>query len=317
MKVTAIGGGTGLSMLLRGLKKFPVEITAVVSVTDEGGSSGTLRKELGIPPPGDVRNNIVALAKDEHLLGKLMNYRFENGSFKGHTIGNLMIAALTKMTGSFSNAIKILSEILAINGKVLPVSEDLVRLVAIFEDGSRVVGEMAIVEKRGRITKVELDRKTKALPEVLEALRESDMIILGPGSLYTSVITNLLVKGVIEAIHSSEAVLVYVCNIMTQPGETTGYKLSDHVREIEKYLGKEVDFIVANSQKPSSDILERYKKEGADLVTLDLENINKMVVVEPLLCTISDPYDGKIKVRHDPVKLAKTLMKMMGWREKR
>lgn len=317
MKVTAIGGGTGLSMLLRGLKKFPVEITAVVSVTDEGGSSGTLRKELGIPPPGDVRNNIVALAKDEHLLGKLMNYRFENGSFKGHTIGNLMIAALTKMTGSFSNAIKILSEILAINGRVLPVSEDLVRLVAIFEDGSRVVGEMAIVEKRGRITKVELDRKTKALPEVLEALRESDMIILGPGSLYTSVITNLLVKGVIEAIQSSEAVLVYVCNIMTQPGETTGYKLSDHVREIEKYLGEEVDFIVANSQKPSSDILERYKKEGADLVTLDLENINKMVVVEPLLCTISDPYDGKIKVRHDPVKLAKTLMKMMGWREKR
>ena len=317
MKVTAIGGGTGLSMLLRGLKKFPVEITAVVSVTDEGGSSGTLRKELGIPPPGDVRNNIVALAKDEHLLGKLMNYRFENGSFKGHTIGNLMIAALTKMTGSFSSAIKILSEILAINGRVLPVSEDLVRLVAIFEDGSRVVGEMAIVEKRGRITKVELDRKTKALPEVLEALRESDMIILGPGSLYTSVITNLLVKGVIEAIQSSEAVLVYVCNIMTQPGETTGYKLSDHVREIEKYLGKEVDFIVANSQKPSSDILERYKKEGADLVTLDLENINKMVVVEPLLCTISDPYDGKIKVRHDPVKLAKTLMKMMGWREKR
>lgn len=317
MKVTAIGGGTGLSMLLRGLKMFPVEITAVVSVTDEGGSSGTLRKELGIPPPGDVRNNIVALAKDEHLLGKLMNYRFENGSFKGHTIGNLMIAALTKMTGSFSSAIKILSEILAINGRVLPVSEDLVRLVAIFEDGSRVVGEMAIVEKRGRITKVELDRKTKALPEVLEALRESDMIILGPGSLYTSVITNLLVKGVIEAIHSSEAVLVYVCNIMTQPGETTGYKLSDHVREIEKYLGKEVDFIVANSQKPSSDILERYKKEGADLVTLDLENINKMVVVEPLLCTISDPYDGKIKVRHDPVKLAKTLMKMMGWREKR
>ena len=317
MKVTAIGGGTGLSMLLRGLKKFPVEITAVVSVTDEGGSSGTLRKELGIPPPGDVRNNIVALAKDEHLLGKLMNYRFENGSFKGHTIGNLMIAALTKMTGSFSSAIKILSEILAINGRVLPVSEDLVRLVAIFEDGSRVVGEMAIVEKRGRITKVELDRKTKALPEVLEALRESDMIILGPGSLYTSVITNLLVKGVIEAIQSSEAVLVYVCNIMTQPGETTGYKLSDHVREIEKYLGEEVDFIVANSQKPSSDILERYKKEGADLVTLDLENINKMVVVEPLLCTISDPYDGKIKVRHDPVKLAKTLMKMMGWREKR
>ncbi|RKX40408.1 MAG: hypothetical protein DRP23_03130 [Thermotogae bacterium] len=316
MKITAIGGGTGLSMLLRGLKEFPVEITAVVSVTDEGGSSGTIRKELRIPPPGDVRNNIVALAKDEHLLGKLMNYRFENGSFKGHTVGNLMIAALTKMTGSFSGAIKILSEILAIKGKVLPVSEDLVRLVAFFEDGSKVVGETRIVEKKGKIVKVELDRETKALPEVLETLRKSDMIILGPGSLYTSVVTNLLVKGVKEAIQDGDAILAYVCNIMTQPGETVGYRLSDHVKEIERYLGKEVDFIIANSQRPSDDILERYRKEGADLVVLDLENLDKMVVVEPLLCTIKDPYDGRVKVRHDPMKLAKTLMKMMGWREK-
>jgi len=314
MKVVTIGGGTGLSTLLKGLKHLSsFEITAVVSVTDEGGSSGKLRKELNVPPPGDVRNNIVALAEDEDLLAKLMNYRFMEGSLKGHSLGNLIIAALTKIEGSFSEAIRTLEKVLAIKGRVLPVSEDHARLVARFEDGEEVVGETNIVKKNGKIVKVWLDRPIEALPGVTEAISEAEMIVFGPGSLYTSIITNVLVKGVKEAIKRSKARKVYICNLMTQPGETTGYRVSDHVRELERYLEEKVDFVVVNTKRPSPEVLERYRKEGSDFVEIDVENTQNTIIAEPLLTEIVDPLDGKKKVRHDFLRLAGVIERISRW----
>lgn len=314
MKVVAVGGGTGLSTLLKGLKNIDsFEITAVVSVTDEGGSSGKLRKELNVPPPGDVRNNIVALAKDEDLLAKLMSYRFSEGSFKGHSLGNLIIAALTKIEGSFSEAIRILERVLAIKGRVLPVSEDHARLVARFEDGEEVIGETNIVRKGGKIVEVRLDRPIDALPEVLEAIERADIIIFGPGSLYTSIITNVLVNGVKDAIKKSKAKKIYVCNLMTQPGETTGYRVSDHVKELERYLEQSVDFVLVNTRKPSEEVLERYRKEGSDFVEIDAENIQNTILAEPFLVEIVDPSDGQRKITHDSVKLADVIERISRW----
>lgn len=314
MNVVAVGGGTGLSTLLKGLKNIDsFEITAVVSVTDEGGSSGKLRKELNVPPPGDVRNNIVALAKDEDLLAKLMSYRFNEGSLKGHSLGNLIIAALTKIEGSFSEAIRILERVLAIKGRVLPVSEDHARLVARFEDGEEVIGETNIVRKGGKIVEVRLDRPIDALPEVLEAIERADIIIFGPGSLYTSIITNVLVNGVKDAIKKSKAKKIYVCNLMTQPGETTGYRVSDHVKELERYLEQSVDFVLVNTRKPSEEVLERYRKEGSDFVEIDAENIQNTILAEPFLVEIVDPSDGQRKIRHDSVKLADVIERISRW----
>ncbi len=314
MKVVAIGGGTGLSTLLRGLKKYDFEITAIVPVTDEGGSSGLLRKELGILPPGDIRNNIVALAKEEDLLAKLLGYRFEEGSLKGHNLGNLMIAALTKMQGNFVEAIKTLSDVLAIKGRVLPVSDAQARLVAVFEDGDEAVGELEIVRRRKKIKELKLNKQIEALPEAVKAVQEADLIILGPGSLYTSVIANLLVSEISEAVRSNRnSTKVYICNLMTQPGETTGYRVSDHVREVEKYLGGGVDVVIVNTKKPSPETLELYKAEGSEPVELDLENIQRTIVAEPLLVEVLDFSDGKKKIRHNSEALAKLIKRMTGW----
>ncbi len=313
MKVVAIGGGTGLSTLLRGLKRFDVDITAVVAVTDEGGSSGILRKELNVPPPGDVRNNFVALSESEELLEKIFNFRFKDGSLKGHTVGNVILAALTMMTGSLARAVEVLSEILAIRGRIYPVSDELVRLVAVMEDGSEIVGEVNITGSGKKIRGIRLDREVKALPEVVEAAREADIVVLGPGSLYTSVIANLVVDGVPQAISSSGAKVVYVANLMTQPGETDGMKLSDHVREIEKYLRREVDVVIANSAKPPKNVLERYEKEGYEMLKLDLDNVDRTVVVNHFASVVIDPFDGREKIRHDPEKLASAVLKVAGW----
>jgi len=314
MRVVAIGGGTGLSTLLRGLKKYDFEITAIVPVTDEGGSSGLLRKELGILPPGDIRNNIVALAKEEDLLAKLLGFRFDEGSLKGHNLGNLMIAALTKMQGNFVEAIKTLSDVLAIKGRVLPVSDTQARLIAVFEDGEEVVGELEIVRHRKRIKELKLNRQIKALPEAVKAVQEADLIILGPGSLYTSVIANLLVAEISEAVKNNRgSTKVYICNLMTQPGETTGYRASDHVKEVERYLGCSVDIVVVNTKRPSPETLELYRSEGSEPVEVDLENIQRTVVAEPLLVEVLDPSDGKKKIRHNSEVLAKLIKKMAGW----
>ncbi len=308
MRVVAIGGGTGLSVLLRGLKRYDVEISALVAVTDEGGSSGKLRQELDIPPPGDVRNNIVALANDEDLMSKVFAYRFkENGSLHNHTVGNIIIAALTKMTGSFSEAVTCASRILAIKGKVIPVSNDMVRLVAKYEDGWEETGETNIVRRRRRIVSIKLDKPAKATEEALREINHADVIVFGPGSLYTSVITNLLVDGIKEALLANKkAVKIYVANIMTQPGETIGYSLEDHILELERYLGQEPDFVIVNSSDPPFEVLESYSKEGAQPVKSLMNREN--YVFEDLVQITYEPNDPRPKIRHNPVALADKIL---------
>lgn len=313
MKVVAIGGGTGLSVLLRGLKAYDLDLTAVVAVTDEGGSSGRIRQELEIPPPGDVRNNIIALAQDESLMSQIFSYRFQsNGTLSNHSVGNIILAALTRMTGSFNMAVKLASNILAIKGRVLPVCEQLVRLVATYDDGTTIVGETQITQKRAKIVSVRLDRSVRALDEVLDVLQKADLILLGPGSLYTSVITNLLVEGVSQTINQNKnAVKIYIANIMTQPGETLNMTLQDHVHEIEKYLGDSLDFIIANNSEFPQQVIDSYQLQGAEPV-ISKGTVDKRYVLRPLLKTIYEPNDPRIKARHDSDLLAKTILEICG-----
>ncbi len=303
-----MGGGTGLSTLLRGLKLFSdVEVTAVVTVTDEGGSSGVIREELGVLPPGDVRNNIVALAENESLMAKIMDYRFNEGqTFKNHSLGNLIIAALTKITGSFATAIEKISDTLAIKGVVLPVTEDAIRLVAKMESGEEVVGETQIVKRNSKIMNLRLNTEAHPFPKVIDAILKCDVIVLGPGSLYTSIIPNLIVNGVKRAMKGKPIMLV--ANLMTQPGETNGFSLKDHIATIEKYLGYSLDRVISNSEIVADDILQRYHNEGSEQV-LTFEGDEKIVSF-PMIKIVVDPSDGKRKVRHDPLKLAASVRKV-------
>ena len=233
-KITAIGGGTGLSTMLRGLKKYTKNLTAVVTVADDGGGSGVLRRDIGMPPPGDIRHCMESLANVEPIMERLLTYRFQEGSLAGQSFGNLILAALNGVTGSFEEAVAQMSQVLAITGRILPVTSADVQLEAVFENGARVVGESKISsfkkEQDCRIAHVALlPERPAALPAALQAIREADLILMGPGSLYTRVIPNLLVEGVVEAICRSEALKIYVCNIMTQEGETEGYTAADHV----------------------------------------------------------------------------------------
>ena len=314
--ITVIGGGTGLSTMVRGLKEYDVHITAVVTITDEGGSSGTIRRELKIPPPGDVRNNITAFAENESLLTKLIQFRFTGkGLFEGHSVGNIILAALSKILGSFPEAVKSLSEVLAIEGEVLPISEQLVRLKAVNDRGEILLGEKSIEKNTGRIASISVDAKFKPLDEVIQAIKHSDAIVLGPGSLYTSVIPNLLADGVSKEIIDSGAPIIYICNIMTQPGETIGYTLSDHVKVINKYLGKSPDYYIVNSEPIPDRLRERYRSQGAQQVELRIDNLRGAVVIDSLIKTEIDIRDGFEKVRHDEKKLGKIINKVMGWGE--
>ena len=239
-KIVAVGGGTGLSTLLRGLKSYDVDITAVVTVSDDGGSSGKLRKELGVLPPGDIRNCLVALAEEENLITKLFQYRFpRKGGLSNHSFGNLFLTALTSVSGGFDKAILNASDVLAIKGRVLPVSLDNVKMKATLVDGEKIVGESKISKSKSAIKTVEIEPKNaKVSQSVIDAISNADCIILGPGSLYTSVIVNLLFDGVIPALKKSKAIKLYVANIMTQAGETTNFSLSDHINAIEKHSYK-------------------------------------------------------------------------------
>lgn len=319
MRITVIGGGTGLSTLLRGLKNFSTfELTAVVTITDEGGSSGRIREELNVPPPGDVRNNISALAEDENLLSKLIRFRFQDeGTFNGHSVGNIIIAALTKILGSFPEAVQSLSNVLAIQGQVLPVSEKIVRLYAENDRGETLLGETSISENMGRIISLRTDSAFPALENVIKNIEEAEGIILGPGSLYTSIIPNLLADGVKEAINNNDCAKIYVSNIMMQPGETIGYSLSDHVNEILKYLNGKIDFVVANSQKISREICDRYKIQGADQVKADIENVESQVISDHLIDIMIDERDGLAKVRHDGKKLGNLIINLLDRRSKK
>ena len=275
-KIVAIGGGTGLSMLLRGIKKYTNNITAVVTVGDDGGSSGRLRTDMGILPPGDIRNCIAALADDDDLITELFQYRFKNGEgLEGHSFGNLFLTALCAITGNMVKAVRESSNVLNIRGVVLPTTLDDMKLAAEFEDGTIVQGESNIPEAHKQIKRLFTEPAVcKALPEALAAIADADLIILGPGSLYTSVIPNLLVSGIVEAIEASNAKKIYVCNIMTQPGETDGYSVASHVNALFSHAkGKKIiDAVLVNNSLPEN-ISEGYAKNGSIPVRLDMENI--------------------------------------------
>jgi len=319
-KIAAIGGGTGLSTLLKGLKECTENITAIVAVSDDGGGSGVLRSEMGILPPGDIRNCILALANAEPLMARVFNYRFTEGSLTGQSFGNLFLAALDRICGSFDEAVKRMSDVLAITGRVLPVTTADVNLEAEFENGTRVVGESKIFrlkkQQKCRIKRVRLvPEKAEPSPEVIDAITEADMIVLGPGSLYTSVIPNLLVSGVGEAIAASKAIKVYVCNVMTQEGETEGYTAFDHVRSLFEHSSDRLfDICLVNSGQVSRNVVMNYDKEGACPTEIDRGKFAEAgieLIEKPLIA------EGENLARHNPQRLAAELMAIHAKRNRR
>ena len=307
-KVVAIGGGTGLSMLLRGIKKYTSNITAVVTVGDDGGSSGRLRNEMGILPPGDIRNCIAALGDDEDLITELFQYRFKTGEgLEGHSFGNLFLTALCAITGNMVKAIKESANVLNIRGVVLPATLDDMKLGAEFEDGRIIHGESSIPEANGQIKQLFTEpANCTALPEAITAIGEADLIILGPGSLYTSVIPNLLVNGIVEAILKAKAKKIYVCNIMTQPGETTDYTVASHVNALLKHAkGKKIiDAVLVNNRLPDN-ISDGYAQSGSIPVRLDMENLAPIGVEIVSQKLIQENKEGL--VRHSSNRVARAI----------
>lgn len=310
-KVVVIGGGTGLSTMLRGLKLYTNNITAIVTVADDGGGSGKLRADLGMLPPGDIRNCILALADTEPIMEELLQYRFTEGSLKGQNFGNLFLAAMTGISNNFEEAVQKMSSVLAVTGKVLPVTLDDMKLVAELENGNLIKGESIIPEEvviqKSKIKKMKIEPKgAKPLNDALTAIKEADAIVMGPGSLYTSIIPNLLVENIVESINKSNAIKIYISNVMTQPGETDNFAVSDHIETLMKYCGKNsIQYVIANNGIIPDDVEERYSKEGSKLVKLDYENIEKLnvEVIETDLVKISKGY-----VKHDAENLAQVLM---------
>ncbi len=306
-RIVVIGGGTGLSVMLKGLKKYTSNLTAVVTVTDDGGSSGRLRSQLGVLPPGDIRNCLVALAETETLMDKVFQHRFNAGDgLQGHSLGNLLLVALTDITGDFVSAIREVSQVLKVRGQVLPATLEYVNLAAQMQDGSTVTGETSIRQHEQKIEKVFLiPEKCLPAPETLEAIREADAIILGPGSLYTSIIPNLLVHGVVPAIEASRAVTCYVSNIMTEKGETDDYSAADHLQVILQHLGKQIiDYVIVNSGPIDEDRLKRYREENAVPVRISSEEIISMGIhlIEEDLVSHTDV------AWHEPNKLARVII---------
>ena len=309
-KVVAIGGGTGLSMLLRGLKKVTNNITAVVTVGDDGGSSGRLREEMGVLPPGDIRNCIAALADDEDLITKLFQYRFDMGEgLKGHSFGNLFLTALCSITGNMVKAVRESSNVLSIRGRVLPATLDDMKLVAEMEDGRIIHGESSIPEAHGKIKRLFTEpSECKALPEVLEAIRNADLIVMGPGSLYTSVIPNLLVKEISNAVARAKAKKIYVCNIMTQPGETDNYSVSSHVNAILTHAGSTdvLDAVLVNNSLPKN-ISPAYASHNSFPVVLDNENLNPTGVKLVSTKLLEEEKSKNGLVRHSSSRVARAV----------
>lgn len=318
-QVVAMGGGTGLSTLLRGLKRYiarsaqdaprmPIaDLAAVVTVTDDGGSSGRLRREYRILPPGDIRNCMVALSPDEMLLSRLFQYRFPSGrGLRGHSFGNLFLTALANVTGDFTEAVRLSGDVLAIRGRIFPSTAQNVTLEAEMEDGAVVAGETQIVQAGKRIRRVRLvPRHVRSVPEVLAAIRRADLILVGPGSLYTSVIPNLLVSGVVESMRRSPAVRVYIANLMTQPGETIGYSVADHIRAIYEHAHYRLfDWVVINRTPVSPRLLRRYRAEGAEPVPADAAELQRM----GLRCVFDYLLEEDGVVRHNPERLARLIL---------
>ena len=317
LRVVAIGGGTGLSTVLKGLKKYVAgaqsaspcisDLCAVVTVSDDGGSSGRLRKELNMLSPGDVRNCIVALSEDEALLARLFQHRFAKGSgLEGHSFGNLFLAALTSLTCDFSEAVRLSSEILATRGHIFPATTANIELEALMQDGSRVRGETKITASKGRIRELSLvPSNPEPHPQTLETIAQADVITIGPGSLFTSLIPNLLVRGIPQAIRESSAIKVYVCNLMTQANESLGLSAADHLRALNDHAGCQIfDYALINSTPLSDDLKAKYALEGASQIVADLEAIEAMGVC-PVL---GDYLFEDVVARHNTDRLAKDLL---------
>jgi uncharacterized cofD-like protein len=312
LRIVAIGGGTGLSALLHGLKQIatPLDITAVVTVTDDGGSSGRLRRDFAVLPPGDIRNCMVALSEDEALLSKLFQYRFQGGTgLKGHSFGNLFLTALAHITGDFALAVKQSAEVLKIRGHIFPSTSENVQLEAVLEDGSLVTGETKISKSRLHVSTIRLlPRHCKPLPETLDAIASADLITLGPGSLFTSVIPNLLVAGIPDAIRASTATKAYFVNLMWQPGETIRFRASDHIRAIHQHAGgKLIDTAVVNCSPIRPAMRRRYATEKVEPVENDLDTIRGMgiKVMQAQLLQQSEV------VRHDPRATANVALRLV------
>jgi len=322
MKVVAIGGGTGLSTLLRGLKYFVPDIiqdlTAIVTVSDNGGSTGILRKELNIPAPGDVRNCITALAEDENILTKVMQYRFEEGEgLKGHSFGNLFLTVLTKITGDFLEAIEITSKILKIKGHIIPSTDSMVNLVAEFTDGNIIKGEVEITQYGrkliAKIKRIWLEPEDVRAPQkAVDSILDADTIILGPGSLFTSIIPNLLIKDIRDAVLNSKAFKLYICNVMTQYGETDGFTASDHVKALNKIVAGDeestfLNAVLLNTTIPPDEVLKRYLKENSEPVVADVGNLSRM----GLTVYAKDLLDEGNYARHSPKKLDAAILEII------
>ena len=322
LKVVAIGGGTGLSTLLKGLKSYVIpsgtaepvpdrhlisELSAVVTVSDDGGSSGRLRKEFNMLPPGDIRNCIVALSEDEALLSRLFQHRFRQGSgLEGHSFGNLFLAALTSITSDFAEAVRLSAEILLTRGHIFPATTSNVELEAFMEDGTRVRGETRITASKGRIKELVLvPADVKPMPQTLEAIASADLITIGPGSLFTSLIPNLLVQGISQAVVESPAIKVYICNLMTQANESLGLTAADHIRALDQHAGRRIfDYALVNRTPASSNLKAQYALEGASQIVADLEAIEAMGV-----CPVLGDYLEEAGVaRHDNARVARDLL---------
>lgn len=310
-RVVAIGGGTGLSTLLRGLKLYTRQITAIVSVADDGGGSGVLRQDLGMPPPGDIRHCMEALANVEPLMSQLLQYRFKGGGLAGQSFGNLLLAALDGIMPTFDQAVAGMSQVLAITGKILPVTNENVLLEAELENGVRILGESIIPDRKKeencRIRQMRLQPEhPQALPAAVEAIEQAEMIVLAPGSLYTSIIPDLLVDGIVDAIRRSDALKIYACNIMTQEGETEGYTASDHIRALFRHACPGLfSLCLTNSAPLPQSVLQRYGKVGAEAVFCDREACDALGVeiISRPLATVENG-----RVRHNPGHLARELM---------
>ena len=323
LNVVAIGGGTGLSTLLKGLKRYVLtptlansgqlairELCGVVTVTDDGGSSGRLRKELNMLPPGDIRNCIVALSEDEALLSRLFQHRFQRGSgLEGHSFGNLFLAALTSITGDFAEAVRLSAEILLTRGHIFPATTSNVELEALMEDGTRVRGETRITASKGKIRELcMIPPDAGPLPQTLEAIAGADLITIGPGSLFTSLIPNLLVPGISQALVESRAVKVFVCNLMTQANESLGLTAADHIRALTAHAGAQLfDYALINRKPASEEMKAKYALEGASQIVVDLETVEGLGVC-PVL---GDYLDEGATARHATERVAKDLMALM------
>lgn len=314
-KIVIFGGGSGLSQMLKGLKLFPIDITAVVSVSDNGGSTLRLRRDFKIPAVGDISKVMMAMSNTDQDIVNLMNYRFSGSrSLGNHSIKNLLLTALLEQKGSFATALPVMAKLLDIEGQILPITEDNVELVGLTNDNKKIYGETAITKCKQKIAKVMYDHDVTANPDVIEALKTADLIIFSSGSLLTSIIPNIIIPDIVKAIKKSKAPKLYICNLVTQPGETDDYKVSDHIKVLEEYLGKgTINMVLANAAPITKELVEKYAtEEQKDPVLLDEMVLNKMGVrvIKDRIYTVEDGY-----LRHDNLKSAYLIFSILMERE--